>query len=36
VPSGYSGKGFTYPVEFLKELASGLVDSLYSSFCLVG
>ena len=26
-------KGFIYLVDFLKELAPGLVDSLYSSFC---
>jgi hypothetical protein len=33
VPSGYSGSGFIYLVDFLKEPSPVFVDSLYSSFC---
>ena len=33
MPSSESGEGFIYLVDFLKELAPGLVDSLNSSFC---
>ena len=33
VPSTESGSGFIYLVDFLKEPAPSLVDSLNSSFC---
>ena len=32
MPFSESGSGFTYHVDFLKQPAPGLVDSLYSSF----
>ena len=33
VPSGYSGLGFIYLVDFFKDPAPSFIDCLYSSFC---